>query len=182
MKYTSLSLAFAIIFSFFIIQPPAAQAIPNLETIETQGDFCIWLIYQIAAQGPQAQGVQAPPGPAFNGDTACKFLARRGFQPDGGWKWEEPLTRDQLSGICLGYNPDPAVDFESNIKNTQTVIPYNNSEETAKVIKDLLAGDDPQPEKFKDMLSLVQRCISNRLTEAQRAVFRNKVQSPLVEI
>ncbi len=172
MRYTSLSLAFAMIFSFFIIQPPAAQALVNKDTMKTQGDLCVWLIYQIGVQGPQAMGPgQAPVGPAVDGKTACEFLKKAaGIQPDGGWEWEKELPREELPGICLGY-PDI----------TQAVEPYKSSEETLEAVKNLLAGDDTDRAKFKELVSLIETCIKNRLDPRQLAVFRAKVQTPHLE-
>ena len=174
MRYTSLSLAFAIIFSFFIIQPPAAQAIPNKDTIKTQGDLCLWLLFELGAQGPQGEGPgQAVVGPGVNGERACDFFKRSiGIYPEDGWKWNEPLKRDELAGICLGYNPK--ADLESNVKTTEAIVPSQSpsSKETAEKIQKLLDNGDDDRAKFKELLELIEECIKQRYTFEERSTWR----------
>jgi hypothetical protein len=88
--------------AFSFAYPTTTQAVQLNEGM-TQGDFAVWLLKAVQGYGPQAMGpgtqLQAPPPPAFQADEAIDFLMNLGIQPAGGWKKDEPLTKEALASM-----------------------------------------------------------------------------------
>jgi hypothetical protein len=67
------------------------------EGVTTQGEFALWVIKEVGA-------ISKLP-PAATGQDAIDFLSSLGVIPEGGWKQDQPITRDFLESL-LGDEED----------------------------------------------------------------------------
>lgn len=96
-------MGFAFVTALLLALPNAAQAeIVELKEGMTQGDFALWMVQAIGALQ------KLPPG--AKGEEAIQFLGGQpdprsgqstglGIIPEGGWKKDEPITKELLATL-----------------------------------------------------------------------------------